>query len=220
MQCMWRIKNDCCFQVVPLNVQMLPNAKKGLVPTLSCLLSKMLKKENSQKVGFLEAKVDRKAWDWSLTLIWGCTAGSPKVMLGREGDVYRLNKLTDSSCIKRCCCETRCWNKGEKQQKYNLQVFYLGYFILVTLLYWKPVMYHALVCTPMGFQIRKSTVPVKKLLIFFFLRKQLIYVWDYSLVSKSNFHAKPKSWGFLDHLFSSTSHQLNISSSHQLHFHY
>lgn len=204
---------------MPLNVQMLPNAKKGQVPTPNCLRSKMLKKENSQKVGFLEAKVDRKAWHSSLTLIWGCTAGSPKVMLGREGDVYRLNKFTDSSCIKRRCCETRCWNKGEKNQKCNLQAFYCGYFILIILLHWKPVMYHALVCIPMGFQIRKSTVPVKKLLVFF-LWKQLIDVWDYSLVSKSNFHAKLKSWGFLDHLFSPTSHQLNISSSHQLHFPY
>ena len=59
--CLFAIKSDYCFQVVPLNVQMLPNAKKGLVPTLNCLCSKMLKKENSQKVGFLEAKVDKKA---------------------------------------------------------------------------------------------------------------------------------------------------------------
>lgn len=124
--CLFAIRSDYCFQVVTLNVQMLPNATT--VPTRNCLCSKILKKENSQKVGFLEAKVDRKAWDWSLTLIWGCTAGSPKVMLGREGDVYRLSKFTDSSCIKRRCCETRCWNKGEKQVRIISKLF-----ILVTL---------------------------------------------------------------------------------------
>lgn len=110
---------------MPLNVQMLPNAKKGQVPTPNCLCSKMLTKDNSQKVGFLEAKVDRKAWHWSLTLIWGCTAGSPKVMLGREGDVYRLSKFTDSSCIKRRCCETRCWNKGKKPTEVKSPSFLL-----------------------------------------------------------------------------------------------
>lgn len=115
----WWFNNDCCFWDAPLNPngQMFPNAENALLPTLNCLHfqnAKRKKKEkgNSQKVGFLEVRVDSKAWNWSLTLIGGCTAGSPKVMLGREGDVYKLNKFTDSSCIKRRCWDTRCWNKG------------------------------------------------------------------------------------------------------------
>lgn len=78
-----------------------------------------------------------------------------------------------------------------------------------TPIHWKPIMYQSLVCIPMEFQIWKITVPVKKLLVVLSLRKQLICVWDYSLVTKSKFHAKLKSWGFLDHLinFSSVQHQ-------------